>query len=59
MCHDGMRTVVFVAQVDELLLELGLDLFECLDGFLLRLVGRPQLDGVCRGLHLAVSGIEQ
>lgn len=57
MCAWGVRgeegsrhTVVVMADVDELLLELQLDLFECLDALVLGGVGRVELDGLGGGL---------
>jgi hypothetical protein len=49
--HSGEnRTVLLVASVDELLLELVLDLLEGLDRLLLGLVDLAQIDGLCCGL---------
>jgi hypothetical protein len=51
------HTVVLMADVNELLLQLMFNLLEGLDGLLLGRVGRTQFDGLGGGLGFAVNKI--
>jgi hypothetical protein len=51
------HTVMLMADMDELLLQLVLDLLEGLDGFLAGFVGWAKLDSLRSGLEVAVNKI--